>query len=376
MLKNGTLESMNWPVIESTKEINVTVNEKNLINFVSNDYLGLAQNNELKQRITDGILTHGLGATGSRRLSGNHRSFLEVEEKIAAWVGTEAAVLFNSGYQMNSSIFTVLTSKSTLVIADKYSHASLIDGIQSSDAQLVRFRHNDKHHLAQLLKKYAHKYSDILIVCESIYSMDGDTAPMRDIIQLKKEYNARVLVDEAHSIGLYGDNGNGWLNEHGWINDVDILLCPFGKAFGLSGAMLLASRAVVALIKSKCRGYIYSTALPIAVAIGIDAACTIIKSSTSLRIKLQQNIETFKSHIATSSSTQIQPVMIGDSKRAVQIEKILIDSGFFVRAVHHPTVPKGQSRLRITLTAHHNSDHITSLAHQIHRIEAVDNLRL
>ena len=356
---------MNWPIIESNNGIKVRINDQDLLNFTSNDYLGLAQNIELKETMATAINKYGLGSTGSRRLSGNHRLFLDTEESIASWIGKESAVMFNSGYQMNVSIFSTIVSKSTLVIADKLIHASLVDGIQSSDAQLVRFRHNDTGHLAQLLKKYAHNYSDILIVCESVYSMDGDTAPIHEIIQLKNDYQARLLVDEAHSIGLFGEGGNGWVNEKGILNEVDILLVPFGKAFGLSGAMFLSNQELAARLKAKCRGYIYSTALPLPVAIGIKEASKIIQSSQSLRQNLQQNIQAFKSQLDTISDSQIQPIIIGDNNQASSCEKSLIEAGFFVRAVHHPTVPKGQSRLRITLTACHTVDEVLALAHQI-----------
>ena len=359
---------MNWPVIESSDLGLVKVNGADLLNFTSNDYLGLSQNNELKNTVSEAINAYGLGSTGSRRLSGNHQIFLDTEEFIAHWVGKEAAVMFNSGYQMNCSIFSTLTSKSTLILADKLSHASLIDGIQSSAAQLMRFRHNDIQHMSQLLKKYAHQYESIWIVCESVYSMDGDEALIHDIIDLKKEYNATLLVDEAHSIGLYGDGGNGWINNKGLMKHIDVVLIPFGKAFGLSGAMLISSKQITSLIKSKCRGYIYSTALPISLAIGIQKASELIQGADDLRHNLKQNIRLFKSILKTESVSQIQPIIVGENNKAIRCEKALMDAGFFVRAVHHPTVPKGQSRMRITLTAQHTDTQIRDLANGIRRV--------
>lgn len=359
---------MNWPVIKESDNTVVTINNKQLVNYTSNDYLGLSQNNELKDTVSEAIKAYGLGSTGSRRLSGNHQVFLDTEKLIAHWIGKEAGVMFNSGYQMNCSLFSVLASKSTLILADKLSHASLIDGIQSSPAQLMRFRHNDIQHLSQLLKKYAHQYESILIVCESIYSMDGDEAPIHDIIELKTKYNATLLVDEAHSIGLYGDGGNGWLNQHQVMPQIDIILIPFGKAFGLSGAMFVSNKHFTSLIKAKCRGYIYSTALPIAIGIGIKKACQLIQASDNLRQSLTNHIQTFKSIIKTDSNSQIQPIIIGANHHAAECEKALMDLGFFVRAVHHPTVPKGQSRLRITLSAHLKSDQIIELGNQVNTV--------
>ena len=359
---------MKWPVINENRDQDVVINQQVRMNATSNDYLGMANNQALKQCIADAIMTYGVGSTGSRRLSGNHQIFLDTEQYIANWVGKPAGVLFNSGFQMNSSIFSVLASKSTLIVADKLIHASLIDGIQNSDAQLVRFRHNDMDHLAQVLKKYAHNYSEVIIVCESIYSMDGDTAPINDMIQLKNEYNAMLIVDEAHSIGLYGNGGSGWINEQGCLSDVDIVLVTFGKAFGLSGAMLLSSQDIVAKMRAKCRSYIYSTALPLSIAVGIQKSCDLIQESDELRQRLSQNINAFKSIIQSNSDTQIQPIIIGENNDASRCEQALIDAGYFVRAVHHPTVPKGQSRLRITITAQHSVDQISELAQQINNV--------
>ena len=364
-MKNGTLNKMNWPVIESNNESNVIINGKKLINFTSNDYLGLTQSEILKEDMVKAIQRYGTGSTGSRRLSGNHRLFLDTEQTVADWVGKPSAVLFNSGYQMNTSIFSVLASKSTLIIADKYIHASLIDGINVSSGQLVRFRHNDMAHLAQLLKKYAHQFSDILIVCESVYSMDGDEAPINQIIELKNRYKANLMIDEAHSIGLFGSSGNGWLNHHNKLSEVEFLLVPFGKAFGLSGAMLLANKQTTALIKAKCRGYIYTTALPFAIVEGIKTAIKLIQAADDQRRKLNRNIRTFQSYIETKSETQIQPIIIGDNQQATTMENLLIESGYFVRAVHHPTVPKGQSRLRVTLTANHTLCQLADFAKQV-----------
>lgn len=362
---------MNWPVIKKTNLDTVNINDHTLMNGTSNDYLGLSQHPDLKSAITNAVMTHGVGSTGSRRLSGNHQSFLDTESCIAQWVGTPAGVMFNSGFQMNSGIFSAITNTRTLVVADKYIHASLLDGIRQSPAQLVRFRHNDTDHLSHVLKKYAHQYSEVIIVCESIYSMDGDVAPIHQIIQLKHAYNAKLIVDEAHSIGLYGHKGNGWINRHNCLQDVDILLVTFGKSFGLSGAMMLTTQSIAAQVKTNCRAYIYSTALPIPLAIGIQAACTIIQHSDPLRRKLASTIRQFKSIISTSSNTQIQPIIFEQNTHATVCEQILFRRGFFVRAIHHPTVPKGQSRLRITLTATHTAHDACELANHITECKAI-----
>ena len=321
---------MEQTLISQKKDAFATIHDKSLVNFTSNDYLGLSDNQELKEHIKYVVDSYGIGSTGSRRLSGNHQIFLDTEEHIAKWLNKPAAVMFNSGYQMNCSIFSALCSRSCLIVTDKYIHASIIDGIQHSGAQFVRFRHNDMSHLSQVLKKYANNKSNVYIVCESIYSMDGDTVPINDVIKLKKEYNATLIVDEAHSIGLYGNQGKGWLHENKCINDVDIILLAFGKSFGLSGAMLLSSQDVVQKIKSKCRSYIYSTALPLPIASGIKKASEIISERHDLIEKLKNNISYFKALISTKSNTQIQPIIIGDKDTAIQVEKDVIEKGLFL----------------------------------------------
>jgi len=353
---------MELPIILNKKNALANVGNRQMVNFASNDYLGLSDNEELKAHVKSAIDLYGLGATGSRRLSGNHQLYLETEDHMARWVGKPAGVMFNSGYQMNSAIFSTLASTSSLIITDKLIHASIIDGAQNSNAQLVRFRHNDAQHLSQVLKKYAHHKTDVYIVIESIYSMDGDMAPLQSIIELKKQYQATLIVDEAHSIGLYGNAGNGWVNHHNALDDVDMVLLAFGKSFGLSGAMLVSNQEIAQRMKAKCRSYIYSTALPLPIASGIKKASEIISERNDLNEKLNKNIRFFKTLISTTSNTQIQPIIIGDKDTAIQVERALLDKGFFCRAVHHPTVPKGESRLRITITSAHTTTQIKALA--------------
>ena len=328
-------------------------------NFKSNDYLGLSKHPLLTQVVSDAVLRFGCGSTGSRLMSGNHVEFEKTEDAISKWVGKEASAMFNSGFQMNSTIFKVWCTDSTLVIADKWVHASLIDGILHSSATLRRFRHNDTHHLDQILKMNQGCYDQIIIVCESIYSMDGDTCPIQDIIRLKNQYQAILVVDEAHSIGCYGQNGNGWLNAQGVIESVDIVLLTFGKAFGLCGAMVMGRSDWINQIKRLCRGYIYTTALPIPIAVGIQFACQLISEGSHFRQQLMDRISFFKSMVSTPSSTAIQPLFFNDVDQA---SRYLQSKGYLVHAVHSPTVPVGQSRIRISILASHRPDQIQALA--------------
>ena len=353
---------MNWPVIDDMDDELVNIGGQWLLNFTSNDVLGLASNRRINAAIKQAIDCYGMGSTGSRRLSGNHQVFLETEALIADWIGKPSAVLFNSGFQMITGLFKALAGPGTLILADKLLHASLIDGIQESGARWHRFRHNDIAHCEDILKKYAHQYDEIFLVCESVYSMDGDMPPVHDLVRLKHQFGAKLIIDEAHSIGVFGDGGRGWAFEKGVLDEVDILLITFGKAFGLCGAMVIANQQIAATLKSACRSYVYSTALPLPIAIGIQSSCEIIKRSDHLRKQLQDHIVKFKSLIQTPSNTHIQPIVIGHNKATSAVEKRLIDGGFYVRGVHHPTVPKGQSRLRITINVNHSIEQLSALS--------------
>lgn len=356
---------MNWPVINDKDTQMVEIDDKSYVNFTSNDYLGLSVDEQLKQGMINSIQTYGCGSTGSRRLSGNHQLFLDVEGLVSSWVGQPSGVFFNSGFQMNVAIFQTLATQSTLILADKLSHASLVDGIINSTAPWKRFRHNDMDHLNQLLSKYHTQYDQIFVVVESIYSMDGDQADLYGLVQLKLKYGFKLIVDEAHAIGVYGDQGRGLVSHQNLVSSVDIILLTFGKAFGLSGAALLSDEKTTAEIKLRCRSYIYSTALPLPNIAAIKTALNLVISANIQREQLYQNIDLFKSLVSTKSLTQIQPVIIGEKDKANQLEQYLMEHGIFSRAVHHPTVPYGESRLRITVLSHHTSTQIVECATKI-----------
>ena len=360
---------MNLPVISELREELVTINNQKMLNFSSNDYLGFSQNDELKEQMVQAVHMFGLGSTGSRRLSGNHDLFLSTEQKYADWLQKESAVYFNSGYQMNSAIFEVLTSKDTLIIADKLIHASLIDGIQRSSAVLKRFQHNNITHLKQLIEKYNGLYNTIFVLVEGIYSMDGDQAPLNEIVKLKSEYKFKLIVDEAHSIGIMGPQGKGLIHHLNLQSDVEIILITFGKAFGMAGGMLLSSSELVDTIKTKCRSYIYSTAQPLPMIWVINAAMDLMIKSDYEREKLNKNICSFKRLFNTDSSSPIQPIKLGSKHRANIFEEQLLGAGLFVRAIHHPTVPKGASRLRVTITSIHSQESIEQFYSQFKKVE-------
>jgi 8-amino-7-oxononanoate synthase len=324
--------------------------------------LGFSKHDELKRVMKNAIDAFGIGSTGSRRLSGNHEIYAQTESTIADFMGKPRGVLFNSGYQMNSQLFKALADESTLVVADKLIHASLIDGILSSTATFIRFQHNNITHCETILKKNAHRFSKIFIVCESVYSMDGDSPPIKELVRLKHAFGAKLIVDEAHSIGLIGEKGRGFVHHHGSINDTDIILLTFGKAMGLCGAMAICDDPTADTLKKSCRSYIYTTALPLPVAVTITHACTLLQESSPLRKKLNANITTFKSIISTRSSTYIQPIICSES--SMDVESNLMSAGYYIKLIHPPTVQK--SRLRISIAAWHEPHHIINLAQTLH----------
>ncbi|MGA0241777.1 MAG: aminotransferase class I/II-fold pyridoxal phosphate-dependent enzyme [Candidatus Marinamargulisbacteria bacterium] len=354
------VEVMVVPVIDSMTARNAHVDGIPMLNFTSNDYLGMAMNPAVCAHVKSMIDDVGLGATGSRRLSGNHAIMMRVEQSFATWLQKEAAVLFNSGYQMNRGIFSMFDPNRHHIIADKLCHASLSQGMVGSGVSWSRFRHNHMGHLESQLRKYAGKKTCV-IVCESLYSMDGDSPDYRQLVTLKHQYNALLMVDEAHAIGCFGPSGRGLMADY--IDDVDVLLVAFGKAFGLAGGMVLASAAICDHIKQTNPAYIYTTALPLPIVSALEFSRALIHTFDAKREALMSNIQTLKSHgILTSSVSQIQPIIIGDADRCHRAYRDLYDGQIYLKAIHHPTVPMGTSRLRVSITSDHSTDDIRTLA--------------
>ena len=352
---------MTIAIIKKRRDQNILIEHNEYIDFSSNDYLGMAQSKQLMDHMKDAVDAYGMGATGSRRLSGNHQVMRETEEVYSKWLQKDGAVLFNSGFQMNVGLFKALFKKNTTIIADKLIHASLIDGILGSGCNLLRFNHNNMHQLEVCLKK-APKNTPCVIVCEALYSMDGDTPNLDTLIRLKKQYGAQLMLDEAHSIGLYGPNGQGLAYSQGVIKDIDYLLITFGKAFGLSGGMFLANQQHIDTLRGMCRSYIYSTALPLPIVSTIGYACSVITDAHTQRNALFNNIKTFNQLCNVPGhplyNSPIQALIIGDKEPTTEHHLQLLKNGMYVRPIHHPTVPKGASRLRITLTAQHTPENI------------------
>lgn len=334
----------------------------NCLNFSSNDYLGLAGDAELKKAYQSHIDRYGVGSGASRLVCGTMDVHLELEEKIAALKSAEAGLSFSSGFAAATGTLPALCGKGDVLILDKLCHASLIDGARLSGATMRVFPHNDLERLESHLQWAAGQVGRdgrIVVVTEAVFSMDGDLAPLAEIVTLKEKHGALLLVDEAHAFGVLGPQGRGLAAALGVESQVDLQMGTFSKAVGLSGGYLCGSRAMVDLLINRARSFIYSTAPSPALAATVRDALDLVCGARgeTLRAALLENRNTF----SPDTTSAIVPVIIGENEAALSASAELLERGFLVPAIRYPTVPKGSARLRVTLSAAHRPDDILSL---------------
>jgi len=332
------------------------------LNFSSNDYLGLATNEGLKAAYQSHIGRLGGGSGASRLVCGTMAAHLDLEEKIASLKQTEAALTFSSGFAAATGTLPALCRKGDVLILDKLCHASLIDGARLSGATMRIFPHNDLDRLESHLKwavREVGRDGRIVVVTESVFSMDGDLAPLAEIATLKERHGALLLVDEAHAFGVLGPQGRGLAAALGIESLVDLHMGTFSKAVGLSGGYLCSSRATVDLLINRARSFIYSTAPAPALAATISDALDLVCDSRgeTLRAELLERRTTF----SPDTTSAIIPVIIGENEAALAASAKLLKKGFLVPAIRYPTVPRGSARLRVTISAAHRTDDILSL---------------
>jgi len=346
---------------------------QDLINFASNDYLGLAHHPQIQAAYQDAIEKYGSGSTASRLICGTQPPHQELESLLAEAKGTEAALSFSTGYATSLGVLTAFLKKGDTVILDKLCHASLIDGARLSGATIRVYPHNHLSKLKNLLastEKKATTDTRTLVVTESVFSMDGDVAPLQEIAQLTRRYNSLLMVDEAHALGVHGATGMGLAEELNIQGDIDFHMGTLGKAAGVGGGYLAAKQVWVDLLVNRARSFIYSTAPPPAQAAAAAESIRLIRSNEGkqLRAKLWQNIHTFRhifrdaAQINGDASSAIIPWMVGDSNAALDLSARLRDHGMLVPAIRYPTVPPNTARLRITLSAAHQEEEIVKLA--------------
>jgi len=358
--KQGLLRSLN--VVSSRNKGRIRIDEKEYIDLSSNDYLGLSSHPEIISKARQAAFI-GSGTAASRLMAGTTSLHHELEERVAEFKKKPAALIFNSGYQANVGIISALVGKGDTVFSDRFNHASIIDGIRLSGAKLFRFRHNDAEHLKELLEKERHNYASSLIVTETVFSMDGDTSPIKEIVDLKEKYDSMVMVDEAHATGIFGKNGTGLTEKENVTDKVDIIMGTFSKALGSFGAYAAMSGRLKKYLVNTCRSLIYSTALPPAVIVSNLAALKIVKTEPHRRVKLLENADYLRKRLIeggfrTKGNSQIIPIMVGENAMAVAMSEFLKQKGYWVAAVRPPTVPKGEARIRLSLCFHHDREKI------------------
>ncbi len=340
----------------------ITVDGRDLLNFSSNDYLALANDPLLVSAAQAAVARYGVGAGASRLVCGNLVPYRELEERLAVFKGMEAALVFGSGYAANVGTITALVGQGDTVILDKLNHASIIDGARQSGATIRVYPHGNVAKLAKLLPAATGR---VLIVTETVFSMDGDLAPLREIVELKERYGAWLMIDEAHATGLYGHHCRGLAEPLGVADKVDVTVGTLSKALGCAGGYVSGSRTLIDYLRNRARSLIYSTALPPAIVAAAATAVEFVMSDAGhdRRERLWRNVSELKHGLAAKgvpheSRSAIIPIILGDEHAAVERSHRLQEQGIFVPAIRYPTVPKGKARLRVTVTAGHTRDDI------------------
>jgi 8-amino-7-oxononanoate synthase len=349
------------------RQLRVLESDAGLLNFASNDYLGLARHAVVMAAFTEGIARYGTGSGASRLVTGTHAVHQALEEAIAAFKKTESALLFGSGYTAALGAITSLMGSEDCIILDKLCHASLIDAAKLSGATIRVFPHNHLDRLESLLKRCTTTSRRVLIVTESVFSMDGDTAPLTELVDLKERYGAWLMVDEAHAIGVVGPRGRGLAAALGLSDRIELQLGTLSKALGLMGGYIAARREVRDVLVNRARSFIYTTAPPPALAHAGIAALELTASAEgeTLRSTLHQHVQTLRSATRTRMGapvTAIHPHIVGDEAAAVALAERMAALGFITPAIRYPTVARGRARLRITLSAAHHREAVEKMS--------------
>ncbi len=358
--------------LQSPQSPHITVDNKPYLSFCSNDYLGLANHSQLISALQQGAQQYGVGAGASHLVSGHFHAHHELEIQLAAFVGKPAALVFSTGYLANLGVVQALVRRGDTVFCDKLNHASLNDGMLLSHAKIKRYRHCDMAHLAQLLQE-THSGSK-LIITDAVFSMDGDLAPLPELLALCEQYDAWLLVDDAHGFGVTGEQGRGSLSCFNLDSPRIIYMATLSKAAGVFGAFVAAEQVVIGTLINHARSYIYTTATPPALAVALLESLQLIAQAEESRAHLKQLIAQLRNGLKNlpwqlmPSGTAIQPLLVGDNQAAVNLSTELRARGIWVAAIRPPTVPQGSARLRITLSSAHSTADVTRLAEALHEL--------
>ena len=355
--------------IESVQGSQIYHNGKKLINFSSNDYLGLAGHHTLTEAAKHAIDRFGVGSGASRLVCGSLEVHHELEEALARWLKAEAALVFSSGFAAAQGVISSIVGSEDVVVIDKKVHASTVDAVKLSGAKLRVFKHNDLSSLEKILKWADKRNSRVLTIAESVYSMDGDSPVIEDLVDLKERYGSWLMLDEAHALGCYGESGGGLALKSNLSEKIEIRLGTLGKSIGVAGGFICGSKKLVDLLVNKARSFIFSTApSPIASAAAL-AGVKLVQSEEgdTRRDKLWKCVSQFQKGVSSQgwpvapASSVILPLILSEESNAMLAANLLRDCGFYIPAIRYPTVPRNESRLRITLSANHRQDEIAAL---------------
>ncbi len=344
------------------------IDGRDIVSFCSNDYLGFANHPKLKQAAINGIKQYGVGSGSAHLINGHSRAHHQLEDELAEFTGYPRALLFSTGYMANLGLCQALLDKNDYVFEDRLNHASLIDAGLISGARFQRYLHNDPASLQQKLSKVNNSTAEKLVLSDAVFSMDGDIARLPELARLCSETDCRLMIDDAHGFGVLGKNGRGSrLHFNLTTQEIPVYMATLGKAAGSAGAFIAGSEELIETLIQQARTYVYTTAMPPAIAEASRASLQLLQHEPQHRQKLNDNIQYFRQCCTQQklpvedSETAIQPLLIGDDKKATEISRRLFEAGFLVTAIRPPTVPEGTARLRITLSAKHCKNHIEQL---------------
>lgn len=356
----------------SPQSPHIAVDGKSYLAFCSNDYLGLANHPNLLVAMQQGAQQWGVGAGAAHLVSGHFEAHHQLEQKLAGFVRKPAALLFSTGYMANIGVIQALVGKDDTVFADKLNHASLNDAMQLSRATVKRYRHGDLDLLATMLSQT--QSGRKLVITDAVFSMDGDIAPLRELLALCEKYDAWLYVDDAHGFGVLGTQGRGSLAHFGIASKRIIYMATLGKAAGVFGAFVAAEQTVIDTLINHAHSYVYTTASPPALSVALMQSLKLIEQGEDLRMHLQRLVVHLRYGLSDlpwqlmPSDTAIQPLLIGDNKKALSLSEGLRDLGIWVAAIRPPTVPQGTARLRITLSAAHSAADVEKLIGALHEL--------
>lgn len=340
----------------------LVVDGKKVLNFCSNNYLGLANHPKLVTAAQNAMAAMGVGPAAVRSIAGTMSLHVELEKRLAAFKGVEAAITFQSGFTANLAAIPALVGKEDVIFSDRLNHASIIDGCRLSGAKIIAYEHNDPKSLEEQIQVNLSNYRRALIVTDGVFSMDGDIAPLPDIYEIAKKYDILLMVDDAHGEGVLGKGGRGIVDHFGLHGKVDVEVGTLSKAFGVVGGVVAGNAVIIEWLRQRGRPFLFSSAVTVPDAAACLAAIDLLEDSTQLVDKLWDNARYFKAEIKKLgfdtgvSETPITPVMLGEAPLAQQFSRELFEAGVFAMAIGYPTVPQGKARIRVMISAAHSTD--------------------